>query len=115
MQRKQGHDAEAQTCFEALARSSDAYYRAEGFWGLEDWDRAAGKELAHLEGVGVKEPHVRLRRPPKRSIWQFQPRNSRIRLSLASIRGDKSEAIAYNCIVSVYDVFEPLPSNKIAP
>jgi tetratricopeptide (TPR) repeat protein len=40
MQRKQGHDADAQTCFEALARSSDAYYRAEGFWGLEDWDRA---------------------------------------------------------------------------
>jgi tetratricopeptide (TPR) repeat protein len=37
---KHGHDAEAQACFEALTRSSDAYYRAEGFWGLEEWDRA---------------------------------------------------------------------------
>jgi tetratricopeptide (TPR) repeat protein len=40
MQRKHGHDAEAQACFEALTRSSDAYFRAEGFWGLEQWDRA---------------------------------------------------------------------------
>src|SRR5580658_8788082 len=40
MQRKHGHDAEAQSCFEALTRSSDIYFRAEGFWGLEEWDRA---------------------------------------------------------------------------
>lgn len=40
MQRKHGHDAEAQACFEALTRRSDAYSRAEGFWGLEEWDRA---------------------------------------------------------------------------
>jgi len=40
MKRKHGHDAEAQACFEALTRSSDAYFRAEGFWGLEDWDHA---------------------------------------------------------------------------
>ncbi len=38
--RKHGHDAEARACFEALTRSSDAYFRAEGFWGLEEWDRA---------------------------------------------------------------------------
>ena len=38
--RKHGHDAEAQTCFEGLTRSADAYLRAEGFWGLEEWDRA---------------------------------------------------------------------------
>src|ERR1700678_258525 len=38
--RKDGHRAEAQACFEALARNSDAYTRAEGFWGLEQWDQA---------------------------------------------------------------------------
>src|SRR6201988_3736281 len=38
--RKHGHDAEAQACFESLTRSSDAYFRAEGFWGLAEWDRA---------------------------------------------------------------------------
>jgi tetratricopeptide (TPR) repeat protein len=38
--RKHGHGAEAQTCFGGLIRSSDAYTRAEGFWGLEQWEQA---------------------------------------------------------------------------
>jgi len=35
-----GQDAGAHACFEELTRSSDAYFRAEGFWGLAEWDRA---------------------------------------------------------------------------
>ncbi|MGB7730476.1 MAG: hypothetical protein WBL50_20780 [Candidatus Acidiferrum sp.] len=38
--RKHGHPSEAQTCFENLTRSGDAYFRAEGFWGLESWEQA---------------------------------------------------------------------------
>ena len=38
--RKDGHPAQALTCFQDLTRSSDAYARAEGFWGLEQWDEA---------------------------------------------------------------------------
>jgi tetratricopeptide (TPR) repeat protein len=38
--RKDGHRVDAQACFDQLTRSSDAYIRAEGFWGLEEWDRA---------------------------------------------------------------------------
>jgi tetratricopeptide (TPR) repeat protein len=38
--RKDGHSAEARTCFDGLTRSSDAYVRAEGFWGLEEWQQA---------------------------------------------------------------------------
>jgi cellulose synthase operon protein C len=38
--RKDGHRTEAQTCFDGLTRSVDAYARAEGFWGLEEWDLA---------------------------------------------------------------------------
>ena len=38
--RKHGAAAEAQDCFESLTRSSDAYNRAEGFWGLEEWQQA---------------------------------------------------------------------------
>src|SRR5208283_4928418 len=38
--RKDGHHAEAQVCFEGLTRSGDAYFRAEGFWGLEAWEQA---------------------------------------------------------------------------
>jgi Flp pilus assembly protein TadD len=38
--RKHGHAAEAQACFESLTRSGDASFRAEGFWGLEEWEQA---------------------------------------------------------------------------
>src|SRR3984957_11295519 len=38
--RKHGQKAEAQNCFESLVRSSTAYYRAEGYWGLEQYDQA---------------------------------------------------------------------------
>jgi cellulose synthase operon protein C len=38
--RKHGHSAEALKCFDGLTHSSDAFARAEGFWGLEEWDQA---------------------------------------------------------------------------
>jgi tetratricopeptide (TPR) repeat protein len=38
--RKDGRRAEAQSCFDGLTGSADAYARAEGFWGLKEWDRA---------------------------------------------------------------------------
>ena len=39
-QRKHGHSTEAHACFESLARSGDACTRAEGLWGLEQWEQA---------------------------------------------------------------------------
>jgi tetratricopeptide (TPR) repeat protein len=39
-QRKHGHSTEARACFATLARSGDAYTRAEGLWGLEEWEQA---------------------------------------------------------------------------
>ena len=38
--RKDGKSEFARTCFEGLTRSPDAYSRAEGFWGLEEWEQA---------------------------------------------------------------------------
>src|SRR5690349_21856133 len=38
--RKRGQERESQSCFEQLTKSGDAGVRAEGFWGLEEWDRA---------------------------------------------------------------------------
>src|SRR5260370_25343588 len=38
--RKHGHRMEAQACFDGLTRSGEAYARAEGFWGLEEWEQA---------------------------------------------------------------------------
>lgn len=37
---KDGNHTAAQTCFDGLTRSPDVYFRAEGFWGLEEWDQA---------------------------------------------------------------------------
>lgn len=38
--RKDGHRGDAQACFERLTQSDDPYFRAEGFWGLEEWEQA---------------------------------------------------------------------------
>jgi tetratricopeptide (TPR) repeat protein len=38
--RKDGHPADASSCFESLTRSSDSYQRAEGLWGLQQWEEA---------------------------------------------------------------------------
>ena len=38
--RKHGHETEAINCYESLGRSSSAYLRAEGYWGLQQYDQA---------------------------------------------------------------------------
>src|SRR3984893_7676979 len=37
---KHGHRSEAQACFDTLTRSGAAYFRAEGFWGLKEWEQS---------------------------------------------------------------------------
>ncbi|HEY4381622.1 MAG TPA: tetratricopeptide repeat protein [Acidobacteriaceae bacterium] len=51
--RLHGKKAEATDCFESLARSGDAYDRAEGYWGLEDYEQAK-KEFE----VAIGEPNA---------------------------------------------------------
>lgn len=38
--RKHGQRTQAEECFSQLTKSGNAYDRAEGFWGLEDWTAA---------------------------------------------------------------------------
>jgi cellulose synthase operon protein C len=38
--RKHGNHPEAQACFNTMTRSPDPYFRAEGFWGLEEWEQS---------------------------------------------------------------------------
>ena len=38
--RKHGHETEAIKCYESLGRSTSAYLRAEGYWGLQQYDQA---------------------------------------------------------------------------
>ena len=38
--RKHGQRAEAQACYESLTQARDPYLRAEGFWGLQNYQQA---------------------------------------------------------------------------
>src|ERR1700675_4724894 len=38
--RKHGHSAEAQKCYESLSATRDPYLRAEGYWGMEQYQEA---------------------------------------------------------------------------
>ncbi len=38
--RKHGQQTEAKACYESLVRTNSAYLRAEGYWGLEQYDQA---------------------------------------------------------------------------
>lgn len=53
--RKHGHSAEAKGCFETLTHSPDAYFRAEGFWGLEEWERANEQFRVVTQPAGSKD------------------------------------------------------------
>jgi cellulose synthase operon protein C len=52
--RKVGHVSDAQSCFESLTRSGSAYDRAEGYWGLEEWEQA--NEQFRLATSAVDSP-----------------------------------------------------------
>jgi len=54
---KHGKDPEARACFEGLTRSSEAYSRAEGFWGLEEWDRANEQFRLTTQATNSKPLH----------------------------------------------------------
>ena len=38
--RKHGHRPEARKCFESLTLTHDPYLRAEGYWGLDQYEEA---------------------------------------------------------------------------
>jgi cellulose synthase operon protein C len=52
--RKDGHHAEAQACFTGLTHGGDAYPRAEGFWGLEEWQQANEQFRLATQGANSK-------------------------------------------------------------
>jgi len=52
--RKHGHAPEAQSCYESLTRSSDPYFRAEGFWGLEQWQQSNEQFRLATQPAGSK-------------------------------------------------------------
>ncbi|NUN03574.1 MAG: tetratricopeptide repeat protein, partial [Bryobacteraceae bacterium] len=59
-QRHYGRTAEARSCFEGLARSHDAYLRAEGLWGLERFNEANDSFRAAVK-ASPDNAHYRVR------------------------------------------------------
>lgn len=58
--RKHGHAAQALSCFDGLTQSGDAYNRAEGFWGLEEWEQAK------------QQFEIALKQPNSTAIWRVR-------------------------------------------
>jgi tetratricopeptide (TPR) repeat protein len=59
-QQKHGKNDAATACFESLTRSSSAYDRAEGFWGLEQWDQA-NAQFRLATAAGDSKPIYKVR------------------------------------------------------
>jgi cellulose synthase operon protein C len=52
--RKHGNQSGAEACFNTLTRSGDPYFRAEGFWGLDEWQQANEQFRLATEGAPGK-------------------------------------------------------------
>jgi tetratricopeptide (TPR) repeat protein len=99
--RLHGKTVEATACFEALARSGDAYRMAEGYWGLEQYDDAR-KEFE----IAIAQPnipalwrvrygllfHERFNNPEAVKLFnealQQEPGNAQAYLGLAKVSAD---------------------------
>ena len=57
---KHGQRVEARRCFEALTESHQAYARAEGFWGLEQW-QAANEQFREATSSPDSSPLYKVR------------------------------------------------------
>ena len=108
--RKHGHRAESQGCFERLTRSSEAYSRAEGFWGLEEWEQAneqfrlatqSGSSDALYKVRWGRLLHERFNNPEAADLFREalakDPSNAQAYLGLAIVSADTfdGKATAY--------------------
>jgi tetratricopeptide (TPR) repeat protein len=55
--RRHGHQTEAASCFRSLTLSADPYLRAEGDWGLEQYDAANNEFRAAVARAGSNAPY----------------------------------------------------------
>jgi tetratricopeptide (TPR) repeat protein len=99
--RKHGHYPEARTCFDGLTHSSDAYTRAEGFWGLEEWEQANQQFRLATQPVNSKAVykvrwgmllHERFNNPQAADLFREalakEPSNGEAYLGLAIVSAD---------------------------
>src|SRR5437763_10203994 len=105
--RKHGHRTEARTCFDGLTRSGDAYTRAEGFWGLEEWEQANEQFRLATQPPNSKPAykvrwgmllHERFNNPQATDLFREalakEPTNSEAYLGLAIVSADEFDGKA---------------------
>ena len=96
-----GKLAEARTCYASLSNSSDAYARAEGFWGVEEFQNAADQfkvaadEQAKNANIRVRWGRLYLERFDKaeagkhfQEALQIDDKNAAAYLGLALVASD---------------------------
>jgi tetratricopeptide (TPR) repeat protein len=99
--KKHGQKAEATECFESLSRAADPYLRAEGFWGLEQYDQANETFRAAVAQPGSKAIyrvqwglllHERFNNKEAEDLFhealQQDPENAQAYLGLAVVSAD---------------------------
>ena len=105
--RKHGQRAQAEACFTQLTRSSDAYMRAEGFWGLEDWTNANDSFRAASVGASAQALykvqwgmlfHERFNNPEAVNLFREaiaqDPNNAAAYLGLATVSAEEYDGKA---------------------
>ncbi len=108
---KHGQQSEAKACYESLVRSNSPYFRAEGYWGLEQYDQA-NEQFRIATAPADSDPLYRVRWGMllherfnnKDAVELFQealqrdPKNAQAYLGLAIVSADgfdgKAEAYA---------------------
>jgi cellulose synthase operon protein C len=99
--RKHGHENEAQACYESLSHSRDAYLRAEGDWGLEQY-QDANNEFRAAVAQSPKNAldrvrwglllHERFNNTDAEGLFnealQIDPKNAQAYLGLALVSAD---------------------------
>jgi tetratricopeptide (TPR) repeat protein len=120
--RKHGHAAQAQSCFDGLTQSVDAYNRAEGFWGLEEWEQA--KQQFELALKQPKIPaiwrvrygmlfHERFNNPDAAKLYeealQMDPSNAEAYVGLAILSADGFDDKAEDYLKKAIELDPKLP------
>ncbi len=98
---KHGQQAEAKSCYESLVRTNSPYLRAEGYWGLEQYDQA-NEEFRIATAQPDSDPlykvrwgmllHQRFNNTDAVGLFQEalqkDPKNAQAYLGLAIVSGD---------------------------
>src|SRR6267154_5644679 len=99
--RKHGQQGEAKECYESLVRTNSPYLRAEGYWGLEQYDHA-NEEFRIVTAQPDSDPlykvrwgmllHQRFNNTDAvglfREVLQKDPKNAQAYLGLAIVSAD---------------------------